>query len=97
MLRFIALNVVDELSARFQILGASLGLDHGRERRVIDMAGVQGGISGIGTIQPTIGLPSGAEWTANHPFVLSLQCRSHVCAVLLNLELSLDADVLEVT
>src|SRR5262245_55246429 len=61
LLRGIALNVEDELLARLQILGTPLLLEHGRDRGVIDMAGIPRGVGCIGAIQRAIRFPSNAE------------------------------------
>src|SRR5712692_511135 len=54
LLRGIALNVEDHFLASLQVLRASLLLEHGRDRGVVDVASVPRGVGGIGAIQRAI-------------------------------------------
>src|SRR5262249_8515258 len=61
LLRGIALDVVDDLLTRLQILRPALLFQHGREFGVIDMGGIPGGVGGKGAIQWSVRCPGDTE------------------------------------
>src|SRR5882724_1685641 len=97
LLRDIPLQVKNKLLARLAVLGAPLFLEHGRKLRVVDMAAVAQLIWGIQAIQHAIWLPGIADGGEGHAVELAFVCRGHIGAVLLDLDLRLNADLFEVT
>src|SRR5207249_739597 len=89
-------NVEDELLARLQVLGTPLLLEHGRDRGVVDMAGIPRGVRGVGAIQRTIRFPGNAEGPPHQALELALRRRRRIRAVLLDLQLRLNTDVFEI-
>src|SRR5712692_7421105 len=95
LLRRIPLNVEDDFLACLQVLGTPLLLEHGCDRGVIDVADVPRGVGCIGAIQRAIRFPGNAEGTPRQTLELALHRRRHIRAVLLDLQLCLNADVFE--
>jgi hypothetical protein len=67
------------------------------ELRGVDMAAVAQLVWGIQAIQHAIRLPGIADGGEGHTVELAFVCRGHIGAVLLDLDLRLDADLFEVT
>src|SRR5262249_17431823 len=91
----IALNRKNDLPTRLQVFGLPLFLEHGRELRVVDIASIHRMVWDESPIQWTIWVYGEIDGPIYHTLVLALCRRRHIGAVLLQLQLDLDAHVFE--
>ena len=96
LLRNVPLQVKDDLLPRLPVLRLPLFLEHGRDRGVVHMAAVARLIRGIQAIQHGIRLPGIADGAEGQAVELPRPRRRHIGAVLLDLQLHLDADLFQV-
>src|SRR5215510_9694733 len=92
----IALDVKDNLLTRLQVLRAHFLLEYCRELGVVDVAAVARLIWHVHAIQRAMRFPDNREGAHGQAFELARERRRHICAVLLDLQLRLNADVFEI-
>src|SRR5882762_9727056 len=96
LLREVALDLVDELAPLDGVEGAPLAHDQVRHHRIGDVALVLRLAGHAVAVEIAVRLEKVGLWPERHRVELALEARREVAAVLLLIELRVDADVLEV-